>query len=363
MNEFVLRPAKERGEVFEETAERLGIRSAIVEKDFWVCWTLHQLRDVFGDAVSDAAQLDADPNHRPTGLLFKGGTSLSKVYDVIDRFSEDIDLVVDRETLGFTGDRDPDAKMGVNKRDDLLKKLDLACGEYLAQVIVPLLSRQLGHVPDGRPESVEQDPNDPQRITLAFPQSLDPEAYGNAAYVQSKILLEFGAKGELWPARRAFIQPLAAKEFAELFVQSNALVNALDLARTFWEKAIILHGIVMHGLRPGRERLSRHYYDFARIADKAPSVIESTHLLVRAAEYGSRLFQMPRPREVGDVRPGTLRLVPDAPTIQQLERDYASMREMFFDEPPSFEAIVATVQRVEDRVNAVEHSGSTGTAR
>src|ERR1700690_2106444 len=83
---------RDRADLFSETAERRGLSEAVVEKDFWVCWTLKQLFAT--DALRDR-------------LLFKGGTSLSKINHAINRFSEDIDLAVDYVALGFTGDRDP----------------------------------------------------------------------------------------------------------------------------------------------------------------------------------------------------------------------------------------------------------------
>src|SRR2546430_3736179 len=92
-------PASERAELFAETAERKGLAEAIVEKDFWVCWVLKQL-----------FSLEALKNR----LLFKGGTSLSKVFHAINRFSEDIDLAVDYLALGFAGDKDP-RKEGISK--------------------------------------------------------------------------------------------------------------------------------------------------------------------------------------------------------------------------------------------------------
>jgi predicted nucleotidyltransferase component of viral defense system len=82
----------ERAELFAETAARMGIADAIVEKDFWVCWMLQQLFSI--DTLKGR-------------LLFKGGTSLSKVFHAINRFSEDIDIAVDYAALGFVGDRDP----------------------------------------------------------------------------------------------------------------------------------------------------------------------------------------------------------------------------------------------------------------
>src|ERR1700681_3532328 len=92
-------PSRERADLFAETAARKVLPEAIIEKDFWVCWMLKQLFSI--DSLSGR-------------LLFKGGTSLSKIFHAINRFSEDIDLAVDYVALGFTGERDP-------RREDLSK--------------------------------------------------------------------------------------------------------------------------------------------------------------------------------------------------------------------------------------------------
>ena len=112
MNTFALLPAADRAAILQETAARMGVDSpAIVEKDFWVCWTLGQIFTA-----------DSLP-----GPLFKGGTSLSKVYGIIARFSEDVDIVLDRHALGFEGDKDPINISGTNQRKRHLEELATAC--------------------------------------------------------------------------------------------------------------------------------------------------------------------------------------------------------------------------------------------
>src|ERR1700678_1367812 len=109
--------ANQRADLFSETADRMGLSGAVVEKDFWVCWVLKQLFSI--EAFSKR-------------LLFKGGTSLSKVFHAINRFSEDIDLAVDYVALGFTGDRDP-RKDGLSKskRSGILDDMMTECRRYI----------------------------------------------------------------------------------------------------------------------------------------------------------------------------------------------------------------------------------------
>jgi predicted nucleotidyltransferase component of viral defense system len=96
VDKVALLDASDRAALFGETGAARGIVNTIVEKDFWVCWTLKRLFEL----------QNADT---PT-LIFKGGTSLSKAFGAIRRFSEDIDLSFDRADLGYTGDRDPEGR-------------------------------------------------------------------------------------------------------------------------------------------------------------------------------------------------------------------------------------------------------------
>lgn len=123
MDEVARLAPSDRADLFRAAAETLGYSPAIVEKDFWVCWTL---RRVF--ALPDP----------PADILFKGGTSLSKAFGVLDRFSEDIDLVLDRHGLGFTAERDPASpELSRKKRQSLIKELQHACQTAVWDALLP----------------------------------------------------------------------------------------------------------------------------------------------------------------------------------------------------------------------------------
>ena len=112
----------ERNQLFQETASRRGVRIEIIEKDFWVCWTLKNLFD-----------LPEIGEH----FIFKGGTSLSKVFQVIERFSEDIDVSINRDYLGFDGEEDPENVEGSNKRKRQLEALKEACQSKIGEELAP----------------------------------------------------------------------------------------------------------------------------------------------------------------------------------------------------------------------------------
>ncbi|MFI4893599.1 MAG: nucleotidyl transferase AbiEii/AbiGii toxin family protein, partial [Phycisphaerales bacterium JB058] len=116
---------RDRSDLFRAAAEAKGVSVQIIEKDFWVCWVLRQLYTLGG---------------LPAPIYFKGGTSLSKAFGVIDRMSEDIDLVIDREALGFTGDRDPSAEELSNKaRNRLIDELKQVAANYVHGTLHPAL--------------------------------------------------------------------------------------------------------------------------------------------------------------------------------------------------------------------------------
>ena len=173
----------DRRDLFVEAAARLGnIRAGIIEKDFWVCWTL---KHIFGLGPA------------PAQLIFKGGTSLSKVYGVIERFSEDVDLSLSREDLGFVGDRDPYQAPSNKKKQALVDAIVGRCREVIRTELFPRLHARfesiLGPCDSATPWSLSPDENDPQTLRFTYPAGI---AVGGDEppnpYVRRVVLLELG---------------------------------------------------------------------------------------------------------------------------------------------------------------------------
>ena len=240
----------ERAELFAETAERKGLPEAIIEKDFWVCWMLKQLFAI--EALSGR-------------LLFKGGTSLSKIFHAINRFSEDIDLAVDYVALGFTGERDPRREdISKTKRAAILAEMMIACQQYIGSEFLEALQTRcqeiLGTADAWSLEVSEQDPN---MVRFRYP-SAAPRAL---TYVVPQVVLELGTHAEFVPRDRFTIRSFAAEEFPEVVADGDVAVVALLAKRTFWEKATILHAEYHRpSEKPLPDRYSRHYYDVAMLA-------------------------------------------------------------------------------------------------
>lgn len=324
-----------RDEAFQETAAQLGISKAIIEKDFWVCWSLKQLFALpsFGEQ-----------------MIFKGGTSLSKAYNVIHRFSEDVDLSLDREQLGFVGDRDPeDPDLSGKQQKRLLQELEEAAKESVG-------GQLLAEIQTAFDSSLEQsftlsiDPSDPQTILFAYPTL----AKNDAGYVKPIVRFEFGARGVQLPAEQIDITPYLHQAFPALLADGLVGVKVLGVERTFWEKATILHMLFYQdATKPLADRMSRHYYDMAQMIghEAKKRALEKLDLLTQVAHHKSVFFKSAR-ANYDEAKPGFLRLTPNAELAAALRNDYAGMREMIIGDAPTFDEIIAKIETFETEINS-----------
>jgi hypothetical protein len=339
LNKIAQLAAAARAEILAETPERRGLPEALVEKDFWVCWTLAQIFSI---------------EQLKSGLLFKGGTSLSKVFGVIERFSEDIDLAVDYTMLGFTGARDPlAANLSRTKQQALLGEMLAACRRYIAGEFLGRLrsscTEVLGPEVSWRLAIDEQDPN---MVHFFYPSAVQAQV----TYVTPRVTLELGTHAEFIPRGEFAIRAFAAAEFPKLFEQAEVPVTSLLAKRTFWEKATILHAEFHRPVEknlPGR--YSRHYYDVAMMAARSvkQEAFEDLELLAAVVKH-KRTFYASGWTQYPLAVPGTFRLAPPDSRIQALRQDYRDMAVMIFGEPPPFEHIVEKLAALESEINALQ---------
>jgi len=289
--------AKQRVELFEQTTQRTGIEPVIVEKDFWVCWTLKEL-----------FQLPAIGEH----LIFKGGTSLSKVFKVIERFSEDIDVSIDRGFLGFGGANEPEAGASNKEKQRRIEALKTACQQKIAKELLPSLEAAIkAKVRRDERWSLRSDDEDPDRQTLLFdyPTSFAPDAAG---YIRRMVKIEMGARADHWPSETRTITPYVAEQFPQGFKAPGCALKVLSAERTCWEKATILHAEFHRPAeKPMPERFSRHCCDFYEMIRKgvAKSATAKPELLARVAQHAAQepVFQ----DELGALRRSDKRVAAD----------------------------------------------------
>jgi predicted nucleotidyltransferase component of viral defense system len=344
MDSVAISSKEDRQALFGETGAALGVANTIAEKDFWVCWTLKRLFELQNEDV-------------PT-LVFKGGTSLSKAFGAIRRFSEDIDLSIDRADLGYTGDRDPEnPDLSRKAADKLIDALKVDVETYLRDKLRPALLKsftaQLGE-PGAAGWSLEIDSTDPQNLIFHYPKSLSQDDYAGMTYVTPRVKLEFGARGDPWPSEERVIQSYAAEEFPDFFEDPSCTVTVLSAERTFWEKVTALHA---EAHRPADsatpQYFSRHYYDVAMLLDteQGQAASEDFDLLAQVVRH-KKVFFRSAWANYDAAKPGSLKIVPPDARLKDLRADYRDMAEMMFDgEPPTFDEIIARLQALEDAIN------------
>ncbi len=339
MDKFATQSAAERKPYFETAAANAGNISAyIMEKDFWVCWTLKRL-------FSMATLTDH--------LIFKGGTSLSKVFGVIERFSEDIDISISKEFLGFGGDNDPEKAGGSNKVKAKIQELGEACSKYVnTQLLADLqkeIERALGTA-DGW--KLEPDPGDKDKQTLLF--VYPPTGAKASGYIKPWVKIEMGARSDHWPAHQYTLQPYLALHVKDSLESPDVDLKAMDAKRTFWEKATILHSFVhLPEDKAIGERQSRHYYDFYRLlhTEHAKAAVAELDLLTRVATHKSVYFRAGWAK-YEEAKKGTLGLMPGKRVEEFMRQDYGQMQEMIFGEVPAWADILAAIKEFEDEFNS-----------
>jgi hypothetical protein len=328
--------AHERAELFAETADRRDLPEAIIEKDFWVCWVLKQLFSI--DTLSGR-------------LLFKGGTSLSKIFHAINRFSEDIDLAVDYAALGFTGERNPRREdISKTKRAAILAEMMVECQRYIGgELLVALKMRCEEVLGTTEAWSLEVGKMDPNIVQFRYPTAIAK----TLGYVAPQVVLELGTHAEFVPHDRFTIRSFAAEEFPQMVADGDVAVMALQAKRTLWEKVTILHA---EYYRPAEKQLpdrySRHYYDVSMLA-QGPIRSESLSDLALLAQVvrHKEMFYPSGWARYDLAHPGSLRIVPTEQRRTALERDYRNMGVMIFGEPPGFDSIMGTLVGLEQEIN------------
>lgn len=351
MDEFARRADDDRLAFINEAAARRDVTPIIIEKDFWVCWTLRRLMEV--PVLRDH-------------LTFKGGTSLSKAYGIIERFSEDIDLTIGRDAP-LVSETLPPMEDGISgkERERRTKALKAAAQSYVQTIALPELAKaieaSLGTTEDWTVR-IDPDDRDAQTILFEYPKLLEysiggwgrsyGQSYGTVTdgYIKPRIKLEFGARGETEPSESRTITPYLAAEFPGELPNAELQVSTLSVLRSFWEKVTILHAL-HHGTKLLPE-MSRHYYDTMMLAAKGidDEAKERPDLLAKVVLNKSLMFADNK-ASYGTAVIGSLRLVPTDELRARLADDYAAMSEMFMSPPPSFDDLMAAIAALETKLN------------
>lgn len=336
MSEHFLRLApKEQSAIYRSLAAELGRSPLVLEKDVWVCWALQTLFSV--------------PYRLP--MAFKGGTSLSKVFGLISRFSEDVDITLDFRGLDASFDpfESDVSKARLKKFGEQLKGL---VHNQVHDVIAPRFSDRLAREVGTEKARVEIG-DDGETMRVYYPSALD----GADGYIGNSVLLEFGGRNIIEPNQDHLVVPDIAGRLPDLTFPA-ARVTVLSPQRTFWEKATLIH-VECHRLelRSGAERLSRHWYDLAMLSDSdiGRQAIRNRDLLIDVVKLKA-VFYNATYANYDACLAGNLRLIPDDAHLRLLHQDFSKMIDagMFFGTTPVFDEILDRLHALEVDINNLE---------
>lgn len=319
--------------IIKNTAEKMNVQETIIEKDYWVCFVLNYL---FHKCKWKNA------------FTFKGGTSLSKGFELIKRFSEDIDLILDWRLLGYEKE-EPWENRSKNKQDKFNKESNKKAEAFLKEEFVKQMNLDFKNMIKSNFEILIDD-EDKQTILFKYPKTF------KSPYLIEVIRLEIGALAAWTPSENVYIKPYIKKFYSQLFEGEHIEIRTVSPERTFWEKATILHH---EANRPKNlnmpKRYARHYYDLYCIANSEykEKAFNKLDILEKVVEFKNKFY----PRTWAKYEEATskkIRLLPDEYRLKELKDDYENMKEMFFGTYPDFEELIFTITELEKEIHKIK---------
>lgn len=331
MNRWYNTPAQTKANAYIQIAEKTGMAPFAVEKDWWVVQTLSNIFEM---------EIGAH-------LVFKGGTSLSKAWRLIDRFSEDIDLAVNRNFLGFNGDLSRTQVANLRK----------SANTYIADKFYPELIakfRKKGiDVVTFQIIEAETTDQDPRIIEIYY-----PNVIATPGYIQPRVQLEIGCRSLREPFTNRSFSSLVDEHYSNAaFAQGSINIPAVNPERTLLEKVFLLHEEFQRPPEKIRvDRLSRHLYDIYQLsktefADKTfenPKLYETiVNHRYKFTRVGGVDYNLHQPKYINPIPPVDL--------IGAWKQDYTTMQEqMIYGDSPSFDEILESIKRFVSRINNLD---------
>lgn len=314
--------------IIEQTANRINLPAFAVEKDAWVCLIL---KAIFQSKYKES-------------IIFKGGTSLSKAYNIINRFSEDIDLIIDKELLGFKD---------INSKTQI-KKLRKASGNFVVNELRQELIYQLDSLGVSTDlyeinyDSQIDDTSDPNTLTLHYNSAIE-----SSDYVKPRVLIEFGARGLTEPSEEKEVISFIDKEYPNFAISVQPInVRVANPIKTFIEKVLLLHE---EFLKPSENirsyRLSRHIYDLDMILQThyGSEAIKDIELFEKIVEHRKKVTPL-RNISYDTHKRHLLQIIPPASVLNEWEKDYKEMQEnMIIGESKSFENLLQSMKIIMEK--------------
>ena len=312
-------PKYKQIELFKQLSVKTGIQAQAIEKDAWVTLVL---RIIFNSKISEH-------------LVFKGGTSLSKAYKLIQRFSEDIDLAIDREYLGFKGEL---TKGQIRKLRR--KSHDFVSNEILNTLISEFenlnIDKQLYKVEVKNTKISDQDP---ETVEIIY-----QSVFKELPYIEQKVLVEIGARSLLEPSENKLIKSIIDENYANAeFSEIPFTVKTIRPEKTFLEKLILLHEEFSKPIEKIRyHRMSRHLYDIGEIitTDFGINALRNKELFEEIISH-RKIFTPIKTVDYEKLKIKNLEIIPPKEFFNKYENDYIEMQEnMIYGNSMTFNSLI-----------------------
>lgn len=332
MNTNWLTLSKERRvEILNQATELTGLPAIAIEKDWWVTLCLNAS---FSFPYSNQ-------------LVFKGGTSLSKGWDLIERFSEDIDLAINRKFFGFEGD--------ISKTQ--IRKLRKQSCEFISTEFLKGLTQRLtdwGAIAECElfAQPVKAADKDPQVIEIHYNSVVD-----TSEYLPQRVLIEISSRSLMEPTEKRNINSILSVNFPKLDFATDAYsVPTVLPQRTFLEKIFLLHEEFSKEPEKIRiNRLSRHLYDLVRLLDTEHGIaaLQDTELYNNIIAHRAK-FNPLRGLDYANHTPDKINIIPPESVIKEYENDYSEMTKfMIYGEVLTFDRLIKKVSELQTRINEI----------
>lgn len=332
LKEWFQLPDETKIRLYTETSRQIGLPSpSAVEKDWWV---VHTLSVIFSMDCANA-------------LIFKGGTSLSKGWDLIQRFSEDIDLVLDREFLGFTGE--------LTKGD--IRKLRRKSYQFITETFTEELKNKFYELGFKdvvvKCREVENHDQDPLIIEIYYNKLTETDTY-----LKPGVLVEVGSRSLKEPFTQRTFGTFVSQIYTDnLFTDKSITIPVVNPERTFLEKIFLLHEEFQKPSKKIRvERLSRHLYDIEKLSqtEYAEVALQNVDLYDTIVIHRSK-FTPISGINYGNHRPENIKFIPPETILKKWEADYQEMKaNMIYGTPLEFDVLITRLMELQERINKIQ---------
>lgn len=334
-DKFLNLPKAEQEKIIISSSQQLGRDPGVIEKDIWVCWVLEHLFKM--------------PNR--LSMAFKGGTSLSKVFNLINRFSEDVDVTLDYRNFEKEIDLFSEG-MSKTKLKKISEKLKQQVRDHIDLVVCPYFTYMLNDLFGKDGFSIEKG-NDGDTLRIYYPSVIEGI---RDDYLNNSVLIEFGGRNVTEPSKEHIVTPYLADLIQNLEFPM-ATVTVLSPMRTFWEKVTLIHvECNRREYKANASRLSRHWYDLAILSKNAicDMAMKDTKLLTDVIRY-KKIFYAAAYSNYDACLENKFQMIPNDIFLIELKKDFENMLSsgMFYGEQPIFENIMTEIRILENKINSV----------